>query len=645
MARLAALEKKNSSNAENGGSNDMDVDKSDAAEPMQVDPDEGKKTQTAAATAKVVAAKESSSSLSAPAATPKQSKNTIPDVNMAEEPAQKKPKSPSDPLARLRRKKILLLRRVLQVTFGNEASDRTPACVHLQLDDDEVYNTSKSPNGVNIGHITDLLVSRLSLSPSSRSLETIPPQKPGLIAYLAGCHKRAGEEWKDLKQKKKGDGSEEELCGLLEEIRKQVVSYAASSLQLPDLFELGGNSCLQLAKCLSTTATDPSSSVTFDVMGKNTSFYYCVCEELHSQDPDAFETMVADIAKCITDALSKCKSLLDESPQDESGLGGNGLLLTSALRELCTNKKAASCLTKVPSFLLPPADSPQASEWVGGPPPPQIPRGANPNQINFIRRMQEMSNSRMRRSGKGLEKDTVLGNVLRLGLPWKHESVLSSYANPVRRSPKDIDQISDGHRRQLELYQSKCNELIRQLVVAGEHPRKKVIQWLTDALLVNAKADAIEKDPTKISSEEFLYNLSAVLLKLCDPFVSNPDKAALVDPGFVTSPKSHGGVYELTGDNALTRLGDNVSHSEDEYNPKNSFIPLCFFFCSRALALSIVPGMSSYDSTSRHVSHMAWRIRSANGDIFSDRRFNHTLQVKYGMGIVVKSPTYATDVF
>jgi hypothetical protein len=221
MARLAALEKKDSSSGENGGSTDMDVDKSDATEPMQVDKDEGKKQP--AATTKIVAAEESSSSLSAApaAATPKPKNNDL-DVRMAEEPVQKKPKSPTDPLSKFRRKKLLLLRRVLQVTFGDDASDRTPACVHLQLDDDEMYNTDKSPNGVNIGHITDLLVSRLSLHPSSRSLETVPPQKPGLIAYLAGCHKRAGEEWKDLKQKKKGDGSEDELCGLLEEIRKQV---------------------------------------------------------------------------------------------------------------------------------------------------------------------------------------------------------------------------------------------------------------------------------------------------------------------------------------------------------------------------------------------------------------------------------------
>lgn len=222
MARLAALEKNNTSRGENDGNkNDMDVDKSgdDASDPMQVDQDEGEK-QPAAPTVKIVDAKESPSSLSAAVATPKVS---VPNVNMArEEPAQKKPKSPSDSLAKIRRKKLLLIRRVLLITFGDDVSDRTPSCVHLQLDDDEVYNTNKSPDGVNIGHITDLLVCRLSLHPSSRSLETMPPQKPGLMAYLAGCHKRAGEEWKDLKQKKKGDGSEEVLCGLLEEIRNQV---------------------------------------------------------------------------------------------------------------------------------------------------------------------------------------------------------------------------------------------------------------------------------------------------------------------------------------------------------------------------------------------------------------------------------------
>lgn len=59
-----------------------------------------------------------------------------------------------------------------------------------------------------------------------------------------------------------------------------------------------------------------------------------------------------------------------------------------------------------------------------------------------------------------------------------------------------------------------------------------------------------------------LVNLSVVMLKLCEPFVNDAKKAALVDPGLVCSPESHGGIYDLAGDNALPRLGENVTNME-----------------------------------------------------------------------------------
>lgn len=37
-----------------------------------------------------------------------------------------------------------------------------------------------------------------------------------------------------------------------------------------------------------------------------------------------------------------------------------------------------------------------------------------------------------------------------------------------------MSQITGGFQRQLELYQGKCNELVKQLVVAGEESRKRV---------------------------------------------------------------------------------------------------------------------------------------------------------------------------
>mmetsp|Transcript_26329 Transcript_26329/g.47467 ORF Transcript_26329/g.47467 Transcript_26329/m.47467 type:complete len:1162 (-) Transcript_26329:106-3591(-) len=637
--RMAALEKESAAAAAAASSNNedapssMDVDKPSQtggdAQPMEVD--------------EVIKP--------AAASSPK-------DVTM--EPAPKKkmkaPPAPTDPLAKLRRKKTLLLRRVLLITFGDASTDRTPSCVHLPLDDDDIYNSTKSPSGVHVRHIAELLAARLSLSPSSRSLETIGQNSSkvgGLIGYLGGCHKRAGEEWKELKaqgnKKKKtkkeieDDASLEELCGILEEIRSQVVSYAASSLMVPDLFELGIDAPLQLAKCLSTTSTDPTSSITFDALGKNSNFYYSVCEELHSQDAESFATVIGDVVKHITDSLSKVTSLLDEGSSE--GVGGNGLFLASALRELCTNKKAAVSLAKTPSFLLPPANTPVASERVQ-PPVPHVPPGASQQQMALIRMMQNISNTTsapyVRRSGPGLEKDTVLGLVLRLGVPSEHPSMASSFSNPATRTRKDVSQITDGFRRQLELYQGKCNELVKSLVVAGEESRKRVIQWLIDALLVNVNADGTRPDRAKVSSEELLMNLSVVLLKLCEPFINDPKKALLVDPGFVSSPESHGGIYITTGDNALPRLGENAT---TPYNPKNSFIPLCFFFCSRSLALTVVPGGSRYENIARNVYHTHRTIRQQNGDLRSDPRFNRLLQIQYAKEIVMMSPAYITDVF
>ena len=224
MARLAALEKKDSSGgtgsnnggassaggeaaagSSGGGPSSMEVDKpAGDAQPMEVDE---------------VKSPVSSSSNKASSSSP-----TTKDVAM--EPAPKKkikaPPSPAEALVKLRRKKILLLRRVLLITFG-DPSERTAPCVHLKLDDDDIYNVDKSPRGVQVRHIAELLAARLSLSPSHRSLETVPPQTNiGLIAYLGGCHKKAGEEIKDLRQCKRKDENLEELIEILEEIRNQV---------------------------------------------------------------------------------------------------------------------------------------------------------------------------------------------------------------------------------------------------------------------------------------------------------------------------------------------------------------------------------------------------------------------------------------
>lgn len=182
------------------------------------------------------------------------------------------------------------------------------------------------------------------------------------------------------------------------------------------------------------------------------------------------------------------------------------------------------------------------------------------------------------------------------------------------------------------------------LIFVQTHSYLQVIRWFTDALLVNVNAGGTRPDRTKVSSTEFLLNLSVVLLKLCEPIINDPKKTLLVDPGFVNSPKDHGGVYDLAGNDQIPRLGENIDTNKP-YQPNNSFIPFCFFFCSRALALSIVPEASAFENINYHARRTAWNIQQQNGDVRSDPRLNQILGIQYAREIHMMSPSYITDIF
>lgn len=152
--------------------------------------------------------------------------------------------------------------------------------------------------------------------------------------------------------------------------------------------------------------------------------------------------------------------------------------------------------------------------------------------------------------------------------------------------------------------------------------------WFTDALLVNVAADALRPDANKVSSVPTLINLSVVLLKLCEPFVSNEKKSSLIDPGFVSSQKDNGGVFSVTGDDAVPRLGENNSPSLEAYDPKNTFIPQCFFFAARSLHFGIVPLSSFHHNLLRQVSHTASELRHRGTDLQSDPNFAHLLSLQ-----------------
>ena len=545
---------------------------------------------------------------------PKQPKPTQPII---EQPQAKKKKalSPLDPMRKLQRKKETLLKKVLCITLagGVVSGDHTSVTVDIQSTD------------VTVQTVAEILASRLAQCSSSHSTAA------AIIPYLGATHKRASEELKLCHQQQQANKRSPELEDILEELKSQAVSYAASTLMVPDLFDGGKDGTIQLAKCLLSASTDLASSITHGVggggaaAGTSSSFYYCVCEELLSQDKIVFESVISDVVNYLTQALSKIDTVLDSGTD-----GGGGLVIATALAALCSHKKAALCLTQLPTFLLPSPDSPVAKERLALA-PPTLPPGASPQQRQIFRLMQAMNNrggeqGYFKRSGPALEKETILGLVLRLGCPRDHPSITAGFPG-VMASKDSVEKAADHQRRQLTVYQTSCNNLMRSLVTAGPDARQRVMQWITDALLVNVGATAMRPDQNKVSKTPMLMNLSVVLLKLCEPFMNNDKKAALVDAAFCSSSKDHGGVFASTGDDLVPRLGV-VADGDTAvvvYEPKNSFIPQCFFFAARSLHLGIVPLSAFHHNLLRNISHNAWTLQQRNADLQSDPNFANLL--------------------
>jgi len=334
------------------------------------------------------------------------------------------------------------------------------------------------------------------------------------------------------------------------------------------------------------------------------------------------------VVKKITVQLSKCESVLDSAGT------ADGMLLVSALSALCGHKKAALAVTRLDSFLLVPADSPQANEVIRPAVPPS----------NLLQMLTNENRAYKKRSGPALEKHTILGNALRLGAPKNNASF--SPTSILNQSLDSVERATSTQRRQLRNHQEACCQLVMALVKAGPDARSKVMKWFIDALLVNVGASAMRPDATKVSSTSLLLNVSVVLLKLCDPFVDDERKIKLIDPGFVSSPADHGGVFQTSGDLAVPRLGENEEEGNtmaDTYNPKNSFIPLCFFLCARSLHYGIAPALSYHESLLRHISHTHWDITANGRDIRSDPHFGILASRQRSAEVALFQPEMVTD--
>ena len=380
-----------------------------------------------------------------------------------------------DPMRKIQRKKEILLKKTLKIKVTGGLMNMNDSGSGYDLAEIDIGSPS-----ITVESVSEILASRLAMS--KNSLQNSPSASKGLFAYLGACHKRVSEELKNIPAPK-GTGSgtgtgtgtgtddtlNESLRDILGEMKRQVVSYAATSLMAPDLFESAKDGPFQLAACLTSATLDPASSITIGMAGKKTSFWTALCDELCEQDESVFESVIMEIVDILKKELAKSETILEES-------GSSGLVQVAALTALCSYKKAAIVLAETPQFLLPSAGSAAAKERKTAPVPPPPP-GANAQELAIYRMMTAVTQGRgsyLKRSGPALEKETLLGLVLRLGTPMESRAVISQFQNIARSGRADVQKRTDNLRRQLQVYQETAHTFIRSLITAGPATRNKV---------------------------------------------------------------------------------------------------------------------------------------------------------------------------
>ena len=103
-----------------------------------------------------------------------------------------------------------------------------------------------------------------------------------------------------------------------------------------------------------------------------------------------------------------------------------------------------------------------------------------------------------------------------------------------------------GIRKTLTSHVTSSTSLFTALLRAGPEPRTLTLRWMKDALKVNAKAgrDINYRAGSESSEAHTVWGIMAVLLGLCAPFINDPEKRKLIDPGFLNEEAAHSGVYD-----------------------------------------------------------------------------------------------------
>ncbi|CDY26421.1 BnaC09g42470D [Brassica napus] len=474
----------------------------------------------------------------------------------------------------------IILRKILYVTLADSATD--PRVVYLEMTAAEILSEGK-PLLLSRDLMERVLIDRLSGNNNFPSSSAAEPPFP----YLIGCYRRAYDESKKI-QSMKDKNLRSEMETVTRDARRLAVSYCRIHLANPELF--GGSDDARKAKKRRNVG-----SGSLDMFGGGGGSSGGV------QSPPGF------LDEFFKDSdFDNLDLILKELYEDLR----SSVINVSVLGDFQPPLRALKYLVSLPVG----AKSLVSHEW-------WVPRGAYMN-------------------GRAMELTSILG-------PFFHISALPD--NTLFKSQPDVGQqcfSGASERRPADLLSSFSTiKNFMNILYSGLHDvlmillkstdtRECVLQFLSEVINANASRAHIQVDPVSCASSGMFCNLSAVMLRLCEPFLDpHFTKRDKIDPKYAFAGHRlklsdltalHASSEEVSewidkGNTAKANDAGNgnesrllqskeatSSSSSSQQNAKSTtkytFICECFFMTARVLNLGLLKALSDFKHLSQDIS-------------------------------------------
>lgn len=209
-------------------------------------------------------------------------------------------------------------------------------------------------------------------------------------------------------------------------------------------------------------------------------------------------------------------------------------------------------------------------------------------------------------STEKIETDTLLGPFFSLS-PLQGEVAINYFMGAQARDEAYIRNSQNALQLTLRNHQDELFDIINCIIKSSKAPRERLLDWFALVVNKNHKRRAIHVDENTVSSDGFMINVTAILDRLCEPFMdATYSKIDRIDVDYLRR-KPRVDIQDETKINADQKTSDEF-YSRPATS-ENNFISEVFFLTVAAHHYGTEAANTKMSQLKREIKHLEGQLK------------------------------------